>query len=361
MRKYNAYFPIWLLLMLPPLLFVTLGLNLVTCSIGILFVCFLSGKYKEMPKSIFSIWVISLILDILTLIVLILPELFNNVDFIKNNLIIPLEINPYKNFLSIIYIVLLVVLLLLISKKLISNFVVKKFETDENKGKIFAIILMAFSFPYLFFIPSSLLVKREYTSLADFKGTIMINKKNVERILTYLETKKYMSSYVLETSVEPYTINIYLKDTIVDYQLLFEKDASLIFYIVDDVNEVIFYYNDSKYVYTINSINLIYKNIKKLNLSDISERYNNDKFEKYTYLGNIKGYDVFDTSESCELDSQYIFSYFNVRYYLNCSPIDEILLYKGKEKITLKEVVDKEIITPDDFMKSVLDIRAEGE
>ena len=106
----------------------------------------------------------------------------------------------------------------------------------------------------------------------------------------------------------------------------------------------------------INTINAIYKDVKKKSLVQISKRYQDSKFLNYNYLGNVKGYDVFDESEFCELEKQYLFSYFNSNYYLNCASLDDILLYKGKEKITIKEALEKEILIPADFMNSVIDL-----
>lgn len=362
MKKLNAYFPIWFLLILPPLLFVTIGLNAITCSVGVLIVFILTNnykKYKDLFKSIIRLWCISLVLNLLTFLLLLMPEIFNKVPFIKEKLIIPLETNPYTSFLSISYIVITILIILSFSSKMINKLIINKINIDKEKMAL--TIMMIFSFPYFFLIPSNLIVKSEYESLEDYRGTIISNKTNVSTILKYLETSKFMTSYVLETQSEPYTVNIYLKDIIGNYQILFEKDASVIFNIIDDVNEVVFHYNGSKYVYTINSINLIYKDVKELSLVDIAKRYKDDKFNEYIYLGNVKGFDVFDVSEFCELDNQYLFSYFNVRYYLNCTSLDEIILYKKSEKINIKDAIDNNVINAEEIMQSVIDVKAEDE
>lgn len=359
MKKMNAYFPIWFLLVLPPMLFITLGLNLAICSVGIFMLFYFSGlikEYKNLFKSILNLWLISFILDIVTFILMLFPEIFNNIPIIKERLIKPLEINPYSDIVSIIYIIFVIVIILLVSKMLITKIIINNTTINSINNKKTLIFLMLFSFPYLLFVPSKLLIKSEYNSLDDYRGTVIANKTNVANILTFLETKKYMTSYVLETSVEPFTLNIYLKDINDNHQLLFEKDASLIFNIINDVNEVIFHYNDKNYVYTINSINAIYKNVKKKSLVEIADRYKESKFLDYNYLGNVKGYDIFDESEFCELEKQYLFSYFNSNYYLNCASLDEIILYKNKEKINIKEAMEKEILTSSDIMNSVIDL-----
>ena len=359
MKKMRAYFPIWFLLVLPPMMFITLGLNLAICSAGVFLFFYISGllkEYKDLLKSIFRLWIVSNILYVVTFILLIVSEIFNNVPFVKEHLIKPLELNPYSDIMSIIYIILTLIIVLIISKILVRKVVINKTKLNMQKNKYVLLVFMILSFPYLMFVPSNLLIKTEYKSLDDYRGTLISNKTNVVSILNYLETKKYITSYVLETKVEPYTLNLYLKDIEDNHQILFEKDASLVFNIIDDVNEVIFHYNDRKYVYTINSINAIYKNIKKKSLVQISERYEDSKFSDYNYLGNVNGYDVFDQSEFCELEKQYLFTYFNSNYYLNCASLNDIILYKGKGKLNIKDALNDEIIKPSDIMNSSIDV-----
>lgn len=361
MKRLNAYFPIWFLLVLPPMLFITLGLNLAICSAGVFLYFYVSGlakKCKDLFNSIFRLWIVSIVLDVVTFGLMMLPEIFNNIPIIKERLIKPLELNPYSDIVSIIYIIFILSIILLFSKILIKRLVLKKINVNFKNNRIAMIVFTLLSFPYLMFVPSNMLIKTNYESLDDYRGTLISNKTNVVNILNFLETKKYMTSYVLETKVEPYTLNIYLKTIDDNHQVLFEKDASLIFNIIDDVNEVVFHYNDKNYVYTINSINQIYKDVKKKSLVQISKRYENSNFSNYNYLGNINGYDIFDESEFCELEKQYLFSYFNSNYYLNCASLDEIILYKGNEKLSIKDALDKGILTPSDVMNSSLDVNS---
>lgn len=358
MKKINAYFPVWILLIMPPLLFITLSFNLLMSGVAILTILLIFDRkdlLKKITNKIFKIFGITIILDLITLILFLIPEFFYKNEFVKSNLITPLETNPYTNILSIIYVLLIAVLNILLIKKMIKK-IIQKLEIDNKYKKISSLLFIFFLFPYLFFIPSNKLVKTEYNSLNDLRGTVMENKSKISTILKYLKTTEYISSYTLETRVSPYTINIYLKELSLDYKKEFEMDTAVMFNLIKDVNEINYYIGDSVYTYTLNDINDIFKNVRKLSLDDIYIRYNNDNFKEFIYLDHIKGYDVFDTSEFCQTERQFLFELDDINYYLSCSSIDKIMLYNKNNKFTIKEALENNIVTKEDILNSRIEV-----
>lgn len=364
MKKINSYFPIWFLLMVPPILLLTLTYNFVMVFVGLLLILFMINKkniFKNNFKDIFKLWGVSLLVDMVSLICLALPEVFYKVKFIKDNLITPLETNPYSNIYSIIYLVLIIsidiIIILLFAKKI----VIKKYELEGTKKYSSFVILVLVLLPYLFFIPSNRIIKNEYNSLSEYKGTSIKNKSKIATLLKHIKTSKNISSYVIDTHKEPYTLHIYVHDIEENHQVFFERDAASIFNVVDEVNEIKFYLNDKEYIYTINSINRIFKDVKSLNLFQIYERYKDPKFDDYNYLGRIEKYDVFDTSEYCELNKQLLFQLQHVNYYIKCSSAEKILLYDKNMSISIKKALENNLIDEYAILNSTIDSEIEGD
>lgn len=359
MEKLNAYFPIWILIMMPPLLFLTISFNFIMVAIGLLLVLILIDRnniFINYTKNVLKLWGITLIVDLISFVFMVIPEFFYKNLFIKENLIKPLETNPYINIISFIYMIILFILNIVVIYNFVKKIVLNKYELDIIKKRLASFILIISMIPYIFFIPSNKIVKNNYNSLEDFRGIVLENKSKVSNIFKYLETKDYISSYVINTHAKPYTISIYLDDIDINYQEMFEKDAAVLFNLINGVDEVVFSVNKHPYKYTINTINAIFNDIKKLKLSKIYDRYKNEKFENYTYLGHINSYDIFDTSEFCDLEHQMLFAIQNNEYYLSCTDVKQILLYSKNKVINIKEALDQNLITPNDILSSTLDL-----
>lgn len=364
MKKLNAYFPIWILMLVPPILFVTLTFNFVMVIIGAAIVFFLINKKKDVKfffTSVLKLWGATILLDVFSLLLLAIPQFFYEFETIKENLIIPLEQNPYTNIYSAIYMVFVAIMNILLISALTKKIMLKKKEMNDSKKKISIFILIVFMIPYLFFIPSNKIVKTEYNSLQEYKGTTMKNKSRVSSLLKNLGISENISSYVLDTHTEPYTLYIYINDTEINHQMLFERESAILFNVIDDVNEVVFNYKDKKYTYTINSINKIFSNIKKKDLVKIYDRYEDSKFSEYIYLGRINDFDIFDTSEFCELDHQFLFTALNTNYYLSCTAVEQIILYGKDEELNIKDALTNRNITEYDLLNSTIDLITEEE
>lgn len=137
---------------------------------------------------------------------------------------------------------------------------------------------------------------------------------------------------------------------------MFEADAAVILALIDDVNEVIFKMNEEEYSYSINDINDIFGDVKEKSLTAIEDRYSSSKFKNYIYYGRINGYDVFDTSEVCEENLQKLYEDVYTVYYLECSTLDNILLYSDDEIINIKEALSSAKITITDITQSYLPV-----
>lgn len=362
MKKLNAYFPIWILIMVPPLLFLTISFNFIMVAIGLLLVLLVIDRnniFINYTKNVLKLWGVTLLVDLISFIFMVIPELFYNNLFIKENLVKPLETNPYINIISFIYIIILLIINIFIIYKFVKKIIINRYELDIVKKRLTFFILIVSMIPYIFFIPSNKIIKSDYNSLEDFRGIVLKNESKVSNMLKYLEVKDYISSYVTDTHAEPYSINIYLNDIDDNYQEMLEKDAAVLLSLIDDVSRVVFSVNDHQYKYTIDTINDIFKNIKKLKLSEIYVRYEDKKFEDYTYLGHINNYDIFDTSEFCALEHQLLFAIENTEYYLGCTELKQVLLYNKNKSINIKEALDQNLLTPNDILSSTLDIITE--
>lgn len=364
MKKLNSYFPIWILMLVPPILFLTLTFNFVMVVIGTAIVFFLINKKKDVKfffTSALKLWGATILLDIFSLLLMALPQIFYEFEAVKENLIIPLEKNPYTSIYSTIYMIFVVIMNILLICALTKKIILKKKEMKDSNKKISIFILIIFMIPYLIFIPSNKIIKTEYNSLQEYKGTTMKNKSRVSSILKNLGISENISSYVLDTHAEPYTLYIYINDIEISHQMLFERESAVLFNVIDDVNEVIFDYKDKKYTYTINSINKIFKNIKKKDLVEIYDRYKDSKFTEYIYLGRVNEFDVFDTSEFCELDHQLLFNALDENYYLSCTVVEQIVLYGKDKKINIKEALTNRDVTEYDLLNSTIDLTTEEE
>ena len=212
MKKTYGYIPLWFLLIVPPLLIFTFIFNFIQCGLAILCGAILlkiKDPFNNYYKRIMTAFVLAIEADIICILFYALPELLYKIDFLNKNLITPLEYNPYKNIFSFIYIFILFIVLIKFIFKRTNKRVLKGFEENDDKLRA-NILITTLLIPYLFFIPSTLLLKPNKSNLEDFRGTISTDRKSTIQILNNLNVSKYISSYTLDTSKEPYTLNIYL-------------------------------------------------------------------------------------------------------------------------------------------------------
>ena len=361
-QKINSYLPIWVVLMVPPMLLILIGWNFVTSGLGLiiaLFILNISDGFTKYSKKVFKLWGISLLLDLIVFALLLIPEIFYKIDFINDNLVTPLEYNPYTKVLSILYMIIVFVVALFVAIKLVKKFILNDIVVEKKRYSLAYFVIIIFVLPYLLFVPSTFVIEKSKNNIEDFKGTIMGNKSDVVTILKYLSVSDSVSSYVLDTHVEPYTITLYMNPIDIKYLEKFELDASTIFNLINDVNEVKYIMGDNTYKYSLNDINKIFGDVKDEKLSEIFNHYSDNKFNTYTYLGMVGRYKAFDTSEVCEEVLQKLFVYNNVTYYLECSSLDSVILYdKAGDSVKLKDALNKKLINEKDVLDSFLKVES---
>ena len=357
--KLRSYLPIWFIVMVPPTILLLFGYNFIFCSFALIF-ALISIKdddaFDKYTKCIGRLWGISFLLDLIGLALLIVPEFFSKIKFINDNLVYPLEHNPYTKVLSFIYMILVFAILYFIGYKLIKKFIIKRIRKKEDLGRRITIVMTLFIVPYLFFVPTTMFEKTSKSSLEDFKGTLLQKNSDIVNLVKFLNVSEFITTYHLDITVQPYTLKFNVKDLDTNAYLYFEQDASIIFNLISNVNEVVFTLDDKDYVYKINDINKIFKDIKSKSLNDISSYYKDSKFKDYIYYGFIKDYTVFDTSEYCLEEKQLLFKDDNYNYYFKCTDLSKIMLYSKDEEYTLKDALDKKVITKEEVLNSNLTI-----
>ena len=342
--------PSWMALSVPPLIIIVLVVNLIMSFVSSIFVTFSKKqKYEELLKNIvrktIKYFLISVFLEIITVVLYFIPEIFNNNSFIKENLILNLEANPYMNIYSFIYMILIIFINIIIILSV------------TKKEKVFIkIVLIILLLPYIYFIPSNKIVKTKFNTLDDYKNTTIENSIKIKKILYQLDIKDHITSFTNNTKQYPYTLTIYVDNLDFDHQLFFEKDASILFNLINETKQIVFTNNETNYIYTIDNINNIYEDVKKLKIEKIEKRYEDSKFSDYTYLGRIKEYDIFDTSEVCELEHQLLFEYNDIKYYLSCSKLEKIIFYGNNKNINIKEALNKNLISYYYIINSNIDL-----
>lgn len=359
----NDYYPLWLVLIVSPLILVMITSSFIMSFIGIMstiVILKIKDIFNFYSKNIFKLWFISLFLNILTAVFFFIPQFFKENNYIKVNLIEPLLYNPYSKGLSFIYTVLVLSICFFISYKLIKIFVIKKMNIEKSKTRLVTIIISTFIMPYLMFVPSNFIIKQDKSKLEDYQGTSIQNTNDVLLIMKNLEVSKYISSHVLESKKEPYTIHIYLRTIENGYAIMFEKDSIMLFNLIDNVSEIVYHMNNKKYNYNIGRINKILDDVKSIKFVNIYDRYENIWFYEYKYLGHVDEYDIFDTSDKCIEGKHLIYSNNYEKYYMKCTNLNFIMLLDKKGKsINLKDALESKKIFISDFLANDIEILVE--
>lgn len=186
------------------------------------------------------------------------------------------------------------------------------------------------------------------SSLELFKNTKINDNKKIEQIINLLDYNENLEKYNIVENIVKITYN----NEFYKYHIL-EKNASILFYLIDDVEEIVFFMSDNEYVFKRKNILSIYNDI---NIKSINERYENEYFDNL-YLGNINGeVDIFDTSELCVESYNKLLQTSDYIYYITCASIDEVIVLKENKEYLLKDAIDKSIISVDDLFKTNIKI-----
>lgn len=363
MKKMNAYLPLWFMLLLPPLSLMLLASNLILSAVAIILTAVFLGlknPFDEYYKKTFKIFFISLIPTFIIGVMYFIPQLLRINEFLYKHFVYHLEYNPYKSIWTILYMILTYFIAFKVTYKFTHKHISKIKNTTKIKRKQATIIMTFLIIPYILFVPSSLLIKKNKSNLDDFKGTVIGDRTSIVQILKQLKTTENISSYMLETKKEPYTINIFVSD--IEYcRKNFEMDAAVIFNLVDNLNEVVFFMGEDEYTYTINDINNVFGNIKKKTLKEINDRYIKPEMTEYIYLGRLKEYDIYDTYKGDERTFNSIFHIANTHYYLNTNKASDVIAVKNGKKYILSDILKTDEISYDEVLEGQLNIIVAGE
>lgn len=178
-------------------------------------------------------------------------------------------------------------------------------------------------------------------NLEIYKNTNITDKKKIESIIKKLDLKEGYKNIEIEENklIVNYEIDYF------DYKTL-EKNASFLFYLINDLSDIKFNIGEEKFNFSYEYINKIYK---KINIKNIKKRYDS-KYFSYLYLGNVNGkIDFFDKSENCLENYEKLYEDDNYSYYITCSSVDDVIVVIENEEFKLKDAVEDKVDINDLF------------
>lgn len=191
-------------------------------------------------------------------------------------------------------------------------------------------------------------------SLNLFKNTDLSDIESIKKILKKLDYGEEDFSFktLNKTLIVDYDIELY------NYKTL-EKNTSYLFYLINDLENIVFNIDEVKYNFNYNNISLIYNGFKKTKISDIEKRYNNKNFNN-VYLGNINGnIDLFDSSDLCIEEYKEFYEDDNYKYYITCSSLDDVIVVIDNESYKLVDALNDKKFSIDDLFKINVKLKKE--
>jgi len=362
-RLYNVIFPIWLILIIPPIILITLPSNFIIDSLVLILGLKLvktTNLFNKYKISILKVWIFGFIVDVMGSLLLLLTQFMGNNECLYEKLIYPIVWNPFESIIAFLYVLIVVmicgVLIYLINYKFSFN----KTDLDNKSKKTISLLLGVVTAPYLFFLPTSYLYRSNITTLEDYQDSYISDNSAVGNIINKIYSGDYLEEFSLDIE-EPYGVIInYKEDIYGDIYRYLEEDALILFKLIKNIDYVKFNIDNKTYEFNSQYINNIYENIKEIELDDITLRYKSDYFSDFTYLGHIDKYDIFDTSTICSNDKNIIYSDTNYNYYVRCSSIENLYLVNEETKIKLTTALGKNIINIDNLFNTNLKISKEN-
>lgn len=155
-KLYNVIFPVWLLILFPICWLFVLPANFLLDTV-ILLICLILLKVSNIKevykKTIFKVWIVGFIADIIGAVILLVSQLFPSVSFMKD-VISALAYNPFTNIWAVIYVIVAIIISAVLIYILNLKFSLKKTDLELKKKKRIALVLAIFTAPYLFFYPT---------------------------------------------------------------------------------------------------------------------------------------------------------------------------------------------------------------
>lgn len=341
-KYYNVLFPIWLILIFPPVIFLLIPGNFIIDSIVLLITlkCLKTSIKETYLKTIIKVVITGFLSDIIGALFLVLGLFLP--DIISQNI----PWNPFNNILSVLYVIIAILI-----SSLSIYFINKKWSFKDNPNKhIISLALAIFTAPFLFLVPSSLLYYNyNEPTISDFKGITITDNDKMKDLFRYVaidDLEKIENKNLFINFTDDNTYNI------------IEEEAATLFNIIKDLNSVTFINNNKNYYFDKDYFNKIYSSdIYELDYYDMSKRYLDENFE-HTYYGRVLDYDLFNSNDACSLNRQILFEDDNYIYYVNCSSVNDFYLVKNNE--TIKLVNALKTISIKELDNTILEITKES-
>lgn len=364
MKKiYNIIFPIWLILLVPPIVLIVIPSNFIIDSMVLLIgfkLLKLTNWFEKYKNSIIKVWIFGFIIDVIGSLLLLITQFMGKVPYLYDNLVYPLVWNPFKSIIAVLYVLIVVIVCGILIYIVNYKFSFKKTDLDEKSKKIISLLLACVTAPYLFFLPTSYLYERKTSDLDNYQDSYIGDNSAIGNIISETYSNDYLKNFELDTDKEPYGIIInYKDDTYGDIYKNIEEDALIFFKLVNNIDYVQFKINNNNYIFDKEYVEQIFKDINEIEINDIYSRYDNENFEKFTYIGHINKYDIFDVSTTCGMDKNLIYSDSNYNYYVKCSDINALYLISGNSKKKLKTALEQKEISVDALFQTNLKISKE--
>ena len=178
-KLYNVIFPIWMLILFPPVILIALVGNFIIDSIVLLIALKVLSipLAKNYKKSILSVWIFGFIADIIGAAILftsqILPQELYDITR-------AVAWNPFENIYAIIYVIVATIIAGIFIYVFNRNVSFRKLDIEENKKKKISLILAIVTMPYLFFLPTQV-------AYYGFESQKEVQQTQAEKISEYVE------------------------------------------------------------------------------------------------------------------------------------------------------------------------------
>jgi len=153
-KLYNLIFPVYMLWLIPPVIFIVGILNFIIDSVVVLItekILKLEDMFSKYKKVIFKVWIFGFLADFIgALFLFLISGLFENLDIpIKYNI----DYNPFGNIyaliITIVGILIAGILIFIFNKKIYFN----KIDITEKQRFILSLVMAVVTAPYLFLLP----------------------------------------------------------------------------------------------------------------------------------------------------------------------------------------------------------------
>jgi len=153
-KLYNIIFPVYMLWLIPPVIFIVGILNFIIDSVVVLItekILKLEDMFSKYKKVIFKVWIFGFLADFIgALFLFITSALFDDLNIpIKYNI----DYNPFGNIyaliITVIGILIAGILIFIFNKKICF----KKIDITEKQRFILSLVMAIVTAPYLFLLP----------------------------------------------------------------------------------------------------------------------------------------------------------------------------------------------------------------